>query len=112
VLIVYLLDFAAYIIGITALIGVIIAYIKAPDANPLLRSHYQFQIRTFWIGLLYLVVGTVLALLGMGFVAFIGFAILFWVVKLVASAQRQGRAYAQRQQADPKSGLLDVWMNS
>ena len=42
VLIVYLLYFAAYITGITALIGVIIAYIKVPDANPLLRSHYQF----------------------------------------------------------------------
>jgi uncharacterized membrane protein len=78
VLIVYLLYFAAYITGITALIGVIIAYIKAPDANPPLRSHYQFQIRTFWIGLLYLVVGTVLALVGIGFVAVIGFALLLW----------------------------------
>ena len=51
-LIVYLLYFAAYIFGITALIGVIIAHIRFPDATLLLRSHYQFQIRTFWIGLL------------------------------------------------------------
>src|SRR5262249_17932960 len=77
-LIVYLLYFAAYIIGITALIGVIIAYIKVPDANPLVRSHYQFQIRTFWIGLLYLVVGTFLTFGVMGFAAIIGFAVLFW----------------------------------
>jgi uncharacterized membrane protein len=61
VLIMYLLYFAAYIFGITALIGVIIAHTKWPDTGQLLRSHYQFQIRTFWIGLLYLVVGAVLA---------------------------------------------------
>ena len=61
VLIVYLLYFAAYIFGITALIGAIIAHTKWPDTGPPLRSHYQFQIRTFWIGLLYLVVGAVLA---------------------------------------------------
>ena len=53
VLIVYLLYFAAYIFGITALIGVIIAHLRFPDATVLLRSHYQFQIRTFWIGLLF-----------------------------------------------------------
>jgi uncharacterized membrane protein len=75
VLIVYLLYFAAYIFGITALIGVIIAYVRFPDANPLLRSHYQFQIRTFWIGLLYLVVGAVLAV---AVFPVIGVAILTW----------------------------------
>ena len=75
VLIVYLLYFAAYIFGITALIGVIIAHIRFPDATLLLRSHYQFQIRTFWIGILYLVVGTVLA-----FAIFpvIGYAVFIW----------------------------------
>jgi uncharacterized membrane protein len=71
-LIVYLLYFAAYITGITALIGVIIAHIKIADADQVLRSHYRFQIRTFWIGLLYLVVGAILAF------AAIGFAILLW----------------------------------
>jgi uncharacterized membrane protein len=74
VLIVYLLYFAAYIFGITALIGVIIAHIRFPDATLLLKSHYQFQIRTFWIGLLYVVVGAVLVT----FVPVIGVAILIW----------------------------------
>jgi uncharacterized membrane protein len=56
------------------LIGVIIAHIRFPDATLLLRSHYQFQIRTFWIGLLYVVVGAVL----FTFVPVIGVAILIW----------------------------------
>jgi len=76
VLIVYLLYFAAYIFGITALIGVIIAHIRFPDGTLLLRSHYQFQIRTFWIGVLYVVVGAVLVTL----VPVIGVAILIWWV--------------------------------
>ena len=75
VLIVYLLYFAAYIFGITALIGVIIAHVRLRDStNPLLLSHYHFQIRTFWIGLLYLGVG---ALLAYAFPA-IGVVILIW----------------------------------
>ena len=60
VLIVYLLYLATYIFGITAMVGVIIAHIKFPEADPPLSTHYDFQIRTFWIGLLYLVVGAVL----------------------------------------------------
>ena len=89
VLIVYLLYFAAYIFGITALIGVIIAHTKWPDTGPPLRSHYQFQIRTFWIGLLYLVVGAGSSLRG-----FPGNRSrrVDLVVHLVAGAQRQGLA--------------------
>jgi uncharacterized membrane protein len=65
VLIVYLLYLTTYIFGVTALVGVII---------PPLRSHYDFQLRTFWIGLLYLVVGAVLVSV---FPA-IGVVILVW----------------------------------
>jgi uncharacterized membrane protein len=37
-----------------------------------LRSHYQFQIRTFWIGLLYCSIGVLLC------VVLIGIPILVW----------------------------------
>jgi uncharacterized membrane protein len=36
-----------YFTAFTALIGVVIAHVKVDDANPALRTHYQFQIRTF-----------------------------------------------------------------
>ena len=71
-LIVYVLYLAAYVVGITGLIGVIIAHVKIGSADQLLRTHYQFQIRTFWIGILYLVVGVVLLMV------VIGFAVLLW----------------------------------
>jgi uncharacterized membrane protein len=71
-LIVYVLYGGGYFTGISALIGLIIAYVKADDPDPVMRSHYQFQIRTFWIGLLYLVIGIPLCL------ALIGVPILVW----------------------------------
>jgi len=71
-LVVYLLYGLGYFTGISALIGVIIAHMKVDDTDPVLRSHYRFQIRTFWIGLLYLVIGFPLCL------ALIGIPILAW----------------------------------
>ena len=70
--IVYVLYCVGYFTMISALIGVIIAYVKVNDADPVLRSHYQFQIRTFWIGLLYLAIGFPLCLV------LIGMPILGW----------------------------------
>jgi uncharacterized membrane protein len=52
-LIVYILYFVAYFTGITALIGVIIAHVQVASADPLLATHYRFQIRTFWIAILF-----------------------------------------------------------
>jgi uncharacterized membrane protein len=69
---VYVLYGVSYFTGITALIGVIIAHVKIDDAEPVLRSHYQFQIRTFWIGLLYCSIGVLLC------VVLIGIPILVW----------------------------------
>jgi len=61
-----------YFTVISALIGVTIAHVKVDDADPVLRSHYQFLIRTFWIGLLYNVIGIPLCLV------LIGFPLLAW----------------------------------
>jgi len=71
-IVVYLLYGVGYFTGISALIGVIIAHVKVADANPVLQSHYRFQIRTFWIGFLYLVIGVPLCML------LVGLPILAW----------------------------------
>jgi uncharacterized membrane protein len=71
-LIVYVLYCVGYFTGISALIGVIIAHMKVGDADQVLQSHYRFQIRTFWIGFLYLVIGTPLCMV------LIGIPLLAW----------------------------------
>ena len=72
-LIVYILYLAAYVVGVTAVIGVIIAHIQVGTAEPMLASHYRFQIRTFWIGVLYIVVGCILVWV------LVGFLVLAWL---------------------------------
>jgi uncharacterized membrane protein len=50
---VYILYALSYFAGITAIIGIIINYVKKDDvAGTWLESHFRWQIRTFWFGLL------------------------------------------------------------
>ncbi len=63
---VYILYFVGYLTGITSIIGVTIAYFQQYSASPELASHYTFQVRTFWIGVIFLVVGGLLFVSGIG----------------------------------------------
>ena len=74
VLAVYLLYLVGFLTGITALAGVVIAYLQRDSTDRISQSHFQFQITTFWIGLLYFFVG----LLTLHFT--IGALILLWWV--------------------------------
>ena len=57
----YAMMFFAHWLGfIPAIIAVVLAYARRDAADPVNRSHYDFQIRTFWIGL-------VLVLIAVGF---------------------------------------------
>ena len=53
VLTVYILYLVGFLTGITALVGAIIAYRQRDTTDRVSQSHFQFQIKTFWIGLLY-----------------------------------------------------------
>ena len=76
---VYILYALSYFTGITAIIGIIINYVKREEvAGTWLESHFRWQIRTFWFGLLWAVIGAATI------VILIGFAILFanfiWII--------------------------------
>ncbi|MEJ2142231.1 MAG: hypothetical protein P8Y24_07725 [Gammaproteobacteria bacterium] len=75
---VYILYLVSILIGVTGLIGVIMAYVNRGDATDWLKSHYQFQIRTFWIGFLYMLLGVILAAVIVGY--FILFFSLIWLI--------------------------------
>lgn len=75
VIVVYVLYLVGFFTAITALVGVIMAYLKRQEATPVEQSHLQFQIRTFWIGLLMVVVGSILTAIVIG-----GLLLLFWFV--------------------------------
>jgi len=74
--VVYALQALSFAFGVTALVGLIINYIKRDDvAGTIYQSHFDWQIRTFWWGLLWAVIGMILA------IVMVGFAVLFvaWV---------------------------------
>lgn len=74
---VYILYFIGPVIGgITALAGVIVAYLKRAEASTAAASHYSFQIRTFWIGLLFSFVSVITMIIGIG--VLLGIATLVW----------------------------------
>lgn len=68
--------------GLTSLVGVIMAYVNVGDAPEPLRSHYRFQIRTFWIEILYSLAGFVLLFVAVGAAVFV-FVQVWLIVRCV-----------------------------
>ena len=88
--VVYILYFAGLVVGITVLIGVIIAYVNHTDAPDWVKTHYRFQIRTFWIGLLYGLISLVTAIILVG-ILFGLFTFVWWIVRSAKGLQLLSR---------------------
>lgn len=84
---VYILQGLSFFLGgITALAGVIINYIKLDDVrNTWVEPHFRWQIRTFWIGLLWSVIGIVTTFLIVGWFILLGISIWF-IYRIVKGA--------------------------
>lgn len=77
--VVYALQVLAFVNGITAVIGVVMNYVKLDDVKGTwLESHFRWQIRTFWFGLLWAVIGFITILIVVGW--FILFADMVWII--------------------------------
>ena len=76
---VYVLYALSYFAGISAIVGIVINYLKKDEvAGTWLESHFRWQIRTFWFGMLWAVIGgaTFFFLIGM----FILAANFIWII--------------------------------
>jgi uncharacterized membrane protein len=93
--IVYVLYLIGLLTGITLIIGVVMAYIYKDDSPDWLRTHYESQIRVFWIGLLYSIVATLLIFVLVGFLLYFVIAV-WWIVRCV-----KGLKYLDQRQAYP-----------
>lgn len=78
VIVIYALYGAAFFLGgIPAIVAIIINYIKRPEIkDPMLVSHFVWQIRTFWISVGLALIGALSTIIGIGFI--ILFAIAIW----------------------------------
>lgn len=58
--IIYALYAASIFFGVTALVAIIMNYVKRDDVHgTFLESHFRWQIRTFWFALLWAVIGAI-----------------------------------------------------
>lgn len=82
--IVYGLYAFGYVIAITSIAGVILAYIQRSKENdPVLDSHLTFQIRTFWISLGIAVLALVTVFIGVGFILFL-FLLVWGLTRIIS----------------------------
>lgn len=76
---VYALQAASFMVGITFIVAIVVNYVKLEDVRgTLAESHFRWQIRTFWFGLLWFVVGMILLLILIGY--FVLVANCIWVI--------------------------------
>lgn len=77
--VIYALYALSFFVGITGIAAIILNYVKRDDvAGTLFESHFRWQMRTFWFGILWGVIG------GLTMMVFVGWFILaansIWIV--------------------------------
>jgi len=77
---VYILQALSFFVGgITGLAGVIVNYVKMDEVQGTwIEPHFRWQIRTFWIGLLWSVIGFITTFIIIGW--FILLAVAIWII--------------------------------
>ena len=77
-MIIYILYMAAILVGVTSIVGVIMAYVKRADfAGTEYEDHITYLIRTFWISLIGYLIGAVLSIVGIGIIIIIAVGIWY-----------------------------------
>lgn len=77
--VVYALQALSFFVGLTAIVAIIINYVKIDDIKgSWLESHFRWQMRTFWYGLLWGVIGAITFIFVIGW--FILIADGIWVI--------------------------------
>lgn len=82
-MIIYALQAASFVVGLTFLVAVVMNYIKIDDVKGTwLASHFRWQIRTFWFGLLWMLIGGLLTMIFIGILILLANAV--WIIYRIA----------------------------
>ena len=101
-MVIYALYLASIVTGgLTALVGVVIAYVYRGKGPEWLDQHYRYQVRTFWIGLLYFCLSGVLMFVLIGFVLWL-VAVVWLVIRCVKGFK------GLQEQRSPEN--VDTWL--
>lgn len=88
--VIYILYLASFFIGISGIVGIVLAHLNRGKSAPWIESHYTWAIRTFWLGLLGSFVSFILMFVLIGWVTI--FLVAIWaIVRVVIGLQKLGR---------------------
>jgi len=79
---IYILYLVGLIVPFASLVGLIMAYVNKGAAPQWIQTHYQFQIRTFWIGFLYFLISFLLMFVVVGWLTLL-VALVWYIVRCV-----------------------------
>ncbi len=87
--VIYILQLVSLLNGISLIIAVVLAYTKVDDAKEpeWMRSHYRWQIKTFWMFLILSVVGFITIFLGIGYFILL-FTLIWFLYRVVKGMLR------------------------
>jgi len=76
--VVYVLYILGLFHGLTLIVGLIMAYVLRGGAGPVMASHYTYVIRTFWVSLIWGIIGGAIMLVSIPLMlVLIGFPLLW-----------------------------------
>jgi uncharacterized membrane protein len=87
---IYILYLVGFIVGITTIVGLVLAYINKGKTGGFVESHYIWLIRTFWIGLLYTLIGFILTFVLIGLLVLVA-TFIWMIIRLVTGLQKLNR---------------------
>ena len=80
--VIYALYAVSLFVGITAIVAIVLNYIKRDEAQGTwLESHFTWQIRTFWWGLLWSVIGAITWIIMVGWLVW-GVAYIWFIYRI------------------------------
>lgn len=81
--IIYALQALGFVLGISFIAAMVVNYVKVDDVQGTwLESHFRWQIRTFWFGLLWAAIGAITFILIIGW--FVLAADAIWIIYRIA----------------------------
>lgn len=87
---IYILYLASIVVGITGIIGLVMAYLSKDQAPDWLKTHYNFLIRTFWIGFLFSCIGLLLMIVIIGWFLLLA-TVVWFIIRCVKGLTLLGR---------------------
>lgn len=80
---VYILQAISLVVGVTSIAGLILNYLKRDEVKgTYLESHFAWQMKTFWLALLGVILGWLLAIVLIGFLI-LGVVGLWYIYRIV-----------------------------